>query len=259
MADKLVLDLETKKSFDEVGGQRNAHLLGVSLVGIYSYDRDEYRSFRESEFAEMEEWLRKAGLIIGFNSKRFDFEVLQPYFRWKLNKLPHLDILEEIHNTIGHRLRLDSIATTTLGEGKSGNGLDAIWYYKNNQWDKLARYCLDDVRVTREVYEYGQRHGQLWYEAAGRRVPIKVRWATENTVKDILNEAMKFGSRIRIEYLATDNNKKRAQNEIDVREIKGEKLMGFCHLTGQEMQLEVPRIFTIEILGQSQSFQESLF
>jgi DEAD/DEAH box helicase domain-containing protein len=83
MADKIVLDLETKKSFDEVGGQQNAHLLEISVVGVYSYGRDRYRAFRESEFGELEEWLKKADLVIGFNSKSFDFTVLQPYFRWK--------------------------------------------------------------------------------------------------------------------------------------------------------------------------------
>ena len=32
--DIIVLDLETKKTFDEVGGQENRHLLGVTVVGV---------------------------------------------------------------------------------------------------------------------------------------------------------------------------------------------------------------------------------
>src|SRR3990167_268697 len=128
MGDKLVLDLETKKSFEEVGGDIHKDCLGVSVVGVYSYERDQFRGFREEEFEELGKWLKAADLIIGFNSKSFDFNVLQPYIKFKLAKLPHLDILEEVYHALGHRLKLDSVAHSTLGEGKSGSGLDAIWY-----------------------------------------------------------------------------------------------------------------------------------
>ena len=183
MADKLVLDLETKKSFDEVGGHHNAHLLEISVVGVYSYDRNEYRTFRESEFAELEDWLKKAALVIGFNSKSFDFTVLQPYFSWKLNRVPHLDIMEEIVHVRGHRLKLDSVATTSLGEGKSGSGLDAIWYYRNKEWDKLIKYCLDDVRVTKGVYDFALKNGYLNYKDGSqiKKIPLDTsHWEKED-------------------------------------------------------------------------------
>ena len=96
MSDKLVLDLETKQSFDEVGGFHNTAKLDVSLCGVYSYERDQYRAFKEPEFAELGDWLKSASLIIGFNSKSFDFTVLQKYYKFKLSKLPHLDILKEL-------------------------------------------------------------------------------------------------------------------------------------------------------------------
>src|SRR3989338_10740091 len=127
--DKLVLDLETKKSFEEVGGHHNSANLGVSLVGVYSYDQNKFRAFREEEFKELGEWLKSASLIIGFNSKSFDFTALQPYFRFKLAKLPHLDILEEIKHALGFRLKLDSVAQSTLEIGRSGSGLDALRYF----------------------------------------------------------------------------------------------------------------------------------
>ncbi|PIZ98284.1 MAG: hypothetical protein COX77_05060 [Candidatus Komeilibacteria bacterium CG_4_10_14_0_2_um_filter_37_10] len=258
--DKVVLDLETKKSFDEVGGQQNAHLLEVSVVGAYSYGLNKYRAFRQSEFSELEEWLKKASLIIGFNSKKFDFTVLQPYFRWKLDKLPHLDILEEVQFALGHRLKLDSIATVTLGEGKSGSGLDAIWYYKNQDWDKLIRYCLDDVRVTKELYDYGERHGRLWFENNGQRQPIPIRWGSKEKIIDSLQVAMKYGRQVKIEYLKF-GNEMRALRDIDVKEVHQEKnqILAFCHQSKQDKHFDINRIFAVEVLGQAQSFQASLF
>jgi len=257
MADKLVLDLETKKSFDEVGGQQNAHLLEISVVGVYSYDRDEYKTFRESEFAELEDWLKKASLVIGFNSKSFDFAVLQPYFRWKLSRVPHLDILEEIVHARGHRLKLDSVAVSSLGEGKSGSGLDAIWYYRNKEWDKLIKYCLDDVRITKEVYEYGLHHGHIWFTDKGQKTAIPVRWKQDKTVMDILEEALKFGHKITIDYLGR-GEEERVKKEIDVKEIIGDKLKAFEHKSGLNKEFAIDRIFDIDVLGASDSFQEKL-
>ena len=70
--DIIVLDLETKKTFDEVGGQHNRHLLGVTVVGVYSYNRKEYRAFKEEEFDELLDLLKNTKLVIGFNSISFD-------------------------------------------------------------------------------------------------------------------------------------------------------------------------------------------
>ena len=88
--DKIVLDLETKKSFDDVGGQHNKHLLGVSFVGVYSYNLDKYLGFKEKDFDRLLKLLKNAETIVGFNSKAFDFPVLQPYYdNFDLMKLNH--------------------------------------------------------------------------------------------------------------------------------------------------------------------------
>jgi len=258
MADKLVLDLETKKSFDEVGGQHNRKELGVSLCGVYSYNRNEYKAFREEEFKEMAKWLKEASLIIGFNSKSFDFEVLQPYYKFNLFKLPHLDILEEIYHALGHRLKLESVAQATLGEGKSGSGLDALWYFKNNDWEKLGKYCLDDVRVTREVYEYGMRHGHLWYENFGKRETIPIRWKNGQTIKEILDEAYRNGEQIEIEYLR-HNNGERGLRKIDIKSINANQIQAYCYNTKIMQVFNIDKIFNIITIGKQENWQTKLF
>lgn len=258
MGDKLVLDIETKKSFDEVGGHHNSHLLEASVCVVYSYDRDEFRAFKEEDFKEMGEWLKNASLIIGFNSKHFDFAVLQPYYKFNLSKLPHLDILEEIYLALGHRLKLESVAQSTLGEGKSGSGLDAIWYYKNQDWEKLIKYCTDDVRVTRDVYEYGRRHGNLWYENSGKKTPIKVRWAEPEVLSQKIVNAYKNGDKVEIEHLKTEACE-RGKKTIDIKAIKNNQVQAFCHDDQSIKIFNIDRIFDLKILGRSQSWQTKLF
>ena len=176
MGDTLVLDLETQKSFDDVGGRGNLHLLRVSVVGLYSYQQDRFRTFTEWDTPSMRGLLEDASLIIGFNIKRFDYPVLEPYMKKSLKDLPTLDIMEEVQRALGHRLSLDSLVKATLGEGKTGHGLDAIRYFREGDLEKLNSYCLADVRLTRDLYEYGKRHGKILYEKGGALRDIPVTW-----------------------------------------------------------------------------------
>jgi DEAD/DEAH box helicase domain-containing protein len=176
VADTIVLDLETQKSFDEVGGRTNLHLLRVSVTGIYSYDQDQFKIFTEWETPEVGNLLLKAGLIVGFNIKRFDFPVLEPYLKRSLKQLPVLDILEVVERHLGHRLSLDHIAQATLGESKTGSGLDAIHYFRNGEIEKLKSYCLSDVRLTRDLYDYGKHHSFLRYQRNQAYYSLPVKW-----------------------------------------------------------------------------------
>ena len=163
MLKKIVLDLETQKEFAEVGGRSKHHLLKISVCGIYDYAQDKYQIYEEHELPKLAPLLQSADQIIGFNIKDFDFAVLQPYVNFDLAEVPYYDILEEINKVLGHRISLETVAQGTIGSGKSGNGREAVLYYKNGRMDLLKKYCLDDVKVTRQVYEYALRNQKLLY------------------------------------------------------------------------------------------------
>ncbi len=163
MLKKIVLDLETQKSFDEVGGRGKNHLLKISVCGIYDYSTGQYSIYEEHELPRLATILQSADQIIGFNIKNFDFEVLQPYLNYNVHELPYYDLLEEIEKVIGHRVKLESVAQGTIGSGKSGNGLEALLYYRNGRMTELKKYCLDDVKVTKEVYDYALKNQKLLY------------------------------------------------------------------------------------------------
>lgn len=174
MLKKIVLDLETQKSFEEVGGRGKNHLLKISVCGIYNYATDEYLIYEEHELPRMAPLLQSADQIIGFNIKQFDFEVLQPYLNYNIFEIPYYDILEEIDKVLGHKIKLEAVAQGSIGSGKSGNGLEALLYYKNGKMDLLKKYCLDDVRVTKQVYEYALNNQKLLYRDyfAIKEVPV---------------------------------------------------------------------------------------
>lgn len=179
---RLVLDLETMRSFDDVGGRNHLDKLGVSVVGVYDYADNRYTAFVESEFGQLQNLLIDATLIIGFNHVYFDMPVLQPYLSIDVKKLPCFDIMLDIQEKLGHRVGLDSVASATLGTGKSASGLDAIRYYNEGRWDELKAYCLNDVKVTKEVFDYGIKNKMIRYTSkfGQQQKELKVDWTAYN-------------------------------------------------------------------------------
>lgn len=162
MSDKIVFDIETKNLFSDVGGEENIDKLDVSVVGVYSYDQDKYFCFGEEELDKLGQLLKSAGLLIGFCSKHFDVPVLEKYFKFNLAAIPHFDILEEIQKEFGRRISLGILAEANLGVGKTGDGLEAIELYKRGEIEKLKKYCLQDVKLTKEIFDLIRNQGYLW-------------------------------------------------------------------------------------------------
>ncbi len=156
----IVLDIETQKGFNEVD-RKKLHLLKISVACIYDSKTDSYLSFEEKEIAKLEEILKQADLVIGFNIRDFDYEVLAPYLVSSVKNFPTLDLLVEFEKVRGHRISLQSIAQATLKASKSGSGWDAIQLFRDGKMEELKKYCFDDVKITKDIYEYGIKHGKI--------------------------------------------------------------------------------------------------
>ncbi|MBI2099391.1 ribonuclease H-like domain-containing protein [Candidatus Uhrbacteria bacterium] len=177
MSKEIVLDIETQNTFQEVGKYDHT-LLRISLVGAYFYETDTYESFLEHELPSLWPRLERAERIVGYNSKGFDLPVMNNYYAGDLLRIPQLDIMEEIQKHIGFRVKLDDVAHGTLGMGKSGNGLMAVQYFRQGEMEKLRDYCLQDVKVTKAVYEHGLAKGELKYydNRQGKMVLVPVKF-----------------------------------------------------------------------------------
>ena len=161
--DRIVLDIETSNTFADVGGERNLTALCVSLIGAYSYNRNEYISFTEHTLAEFGPILQKAGLVIGFAIDRFDLPVLAKHYSFNVMSLNRLDLLEEFELATGHRISLNTLAKINLGQEKTGHGLEAVKLYKEGKIDELRSYCLQDVKLTKDLYDLAKKQGYLMY------------------------------------------------------------------------------------------------
>lgn len=171
----MVFDVETRRSAAEVGGWNHADRMGVSVAVVW--DGGDFRAFRQEELPAMFALLRRAGLVVGFNSLRFDYQVLQPFADFALRSLPTLDLLQELKERLHYRVSLDNLGRATLDAPKSADGLQALRWWKEGRLDEIMAYCRADVDITRRLYEYGREHGHLLFtNKDGCKVRVPVKW-----------------------------------------------------------------------------------
>jgi len=170
---KIVFDIETKNIFTDVG-KADASLLDISLVGVYDYETDTYSSYLEEELPKLWPLIEQADILITFNGDHFDIPLLNKYYSGDLSKIRSLDILKEVRKAFGRRIGLGKIAEGTLHKPKGGNGLEAVTWWKNGEIEKIRKYCLEDVKITKEIYEYALKNNSLKYKEDGQIGEFKI-------------------------------------------------------------------------------------
>ncbi|MCX5858588.1 MAG: DUF1998 domain-containing protein, partial [Proteobacteria bacterium] len=170
----LFFDLETQKSAAEVGGWEKADAMRMSIAVVWDSLANAYLRFRESGMEELARALKGADLVVGFNTEGFDYQVLSAYPEFTDVEIKTLDILLELKKTVGMRISLKNLSSSTLGKGKLGDGLQALDWFRAGDFDRLFEYCEKDVELTRELFEFGLKYGYLLLEKGGQLVRVPV-------------------------------------------------------------------------------------
>ncbi len=172
-----VLDIETRRSAQEVGGWGRAYRMGVSCAVLFDSGINDFRVYLEAEIETLVQDLQALDLVIGFNIKGFDYKVLSGLVSFDFTTIPTLDLLVKVHERLGYRLSLDALARCTLGRSKSADGLAALEWWKQGEIHRIIEYCKQDVEVTRDLYLFGQEHGYLVFQnKAKKEVCLPVAW-----------------------------------------------------------------------------------
>lgn len=157
---RVVFDIETQNFFTDTGSNDPASL-SLAVVCIHDSATDSFTSYFEEDLPKLWPVLEKADLLIGFNSDHFDIPILNKYYSGDLQRIKSIDLMKEIKKVLGRRIGLNAVASATLGTEKSANGmLSTVWWRKGEK-QKVVNYCLDDVRLTKELYEYAMKNGRI--------------------------------------------------------------------------------------------------
>lgn len=167
----IVFDLETQNLFQEVGSNDPA-ALDISVATVYDSETDKYTTVTVDEIDKLWPIIEKADALVGYNSNHFDIPLLNKYYPGDLTQIKSIDLLEDIRISLGRRLRLDSIAQATIGAKKSADGLQAVRWWREGNIKDIKKYCEQDVKVTKEVFEYARQHGHVKFKDGHRKREI---------------------------------------------------------------------------------------
>lgn len=188
----IVFDLETQNIFDDVE-RRDPTLLSISVASAYDSGTDTYHTVSIDDLSSLWPIFENADALVGYNSNYFDIPLLNKYYPGDLTKIPSIDLLESIKNSLGRRIRLDSVAEGTLGKKKTANGLQAVAWWKQGEIEKIKKYCQMDVQVTKEVFEYAKKNKSLKFKDGLKTQEIAIDTSGwENTNDSAMTYALPF-------------------------------------------------------------------
>ena len=185
----VVWDVETLRlSYEVQGGWRRIRDFGLA-VAVTIDDRGAQRSWEEPEAGALIEYLEGFPHVVGFNSLRFDCEVMTAYGPVDTLRERSLDLLAAIRSETGRRrgLSLQNIARTMFGQEKTlEDGTEAVRLWRTGRPEDRQRvidYCAQDVALTRRILEFGIEHGYVLApvpdvsnQGAPVGVPVPVSW-----------------------------------------------------------------------------------
>ncbi len=169
----ITFDIETKMNGLQ-SGRLDVNQMEITVVGIHDSATGEYSGYYVEDLPKLWSIMENADMLIGFNSDTFDIPLLNRYYPGDLTKIRSLDLLVEVHKSLGRRIRLQSLAEATLGKGKKGDGLKAMEWWDQGLHEKVKEYCIEDVRITRELYDYALEHGHVKYKDLNTKKEIKI-------------------------------------------------------------------------------------
>ena len=164
----IVFDLETQNIFSEVGSS-DPTALDISVATVYDSETDKYTTVTIDEIDTLWPIIEQADALVGYNSNHFDIPLLNKYYPGDLTQIKSIDLLEDIKESLGRRLRLDSVASATVGAKKSADGLQAVRWWRDGKIDEIKKYCEQDVKVTKKVFDYAREHGHIKFKDGHRK------------------------------------------------------------------------------------------
>jgi DEAD/DEAH box helicase domain-containing protein len=173
----IYLSLTTQKSAEDVGGWQHKHLLGLGVAVTYDTQDKRYRVYTTETVEALLASLRQADLVIGFNLRDFDYQVLQPYATIPLATLPTMALLDEVQQGLGFRVSLSHLVHATLGLNRPDDSLHTLDWFRQGQRDRVAEHCRRNIELLQALVHHGITTGSLFYcDHSGERRALPVHW-----------------------------------------------------------------------------------
>lgn len=194
-----VMDVEVQRGPEDVGGW-NTSQMGVAVAVMYDLGRGTYHLYDHHQLADLRADILACRRVITWNGWRFDLPVIFGIDRddWLVSPLldapnaagvPLRQRSKDLLTAVYMQLQLDPYPPAgtdmrpykgwKLGDvskavlnpelSKMGSGDKAVELYQLGRWGELFTYCLRDVQLNAQLWNFAVRYGYL-FNAAGRFV-----------------------------------------------------------------------------------------
>src|SRR5580693_6498873 len=94
----------------------------LTVVCAHDSETGQFSSYLKEELPKLWPLLERADVLVGYNSDHFDIPILNKYYSGDLSKIKSVDLLKEVKEVLGRRLKMDNLAEATLGRKKTADG-----------------------------------------------------------------------------------------------------------------------------------------
>lgn len=183
--DTVVIDLEIQDSIVNASDWEHTERMKIACCVLYSYLENRYHVFGPNDIEHLRNLLLAADCVVGYNIIKFDLPIIFniPSSEY-VNSVKTYDILSEIWKNQGlnpkefsdaHRgYSLDKVSRYTLGRGKSGGGAAAPFLFKQGNIYAVIDYCIHDVKLTKELFDYIIANKHIVADRYGRIVKMEI-------------------------------------------------------------------------------------
>tara|TARA_R100000008_G_scaffold84936_1_gene73595 strand:+ start:1068 stop:1670 length:603 start_codon:yes stop_codon:yes gene_type:complete len=178
----LALDIETGNYSHDIGGFRNTYLFEPTVVATWDGDNGTIycnksvdnlptnvilKKLHPKTLGEdLRTHIEKGDVILGHNLTLFDLPIL----RDSLDCMEAGEVLSKskenifdtsivLRSVIGHAIPLSDTVKHTLGKGKLMESTQAPLQWRLGQYEKVAKYCLEDARLVYDLWAHGKSEG----------------------------------------------------------------------------------------------------
>lgn len=185
----LFLDIETQNDWTN-GDSFKISDMKISYTGVIDGETGEEMDFWEDDTEKLFEVMKETDYVVHYNGFTFDMPVIANYVGEEVLALPQIDLMHAAYRTIGFRPKLDDLASATLGYGKIGKGSDAVKYWAAGDLESLRKYCIQDVKVTMDLYDFGVENGYIkYFDKQGFVKQVDIDWDLGKREPEVVEEA----------------------------------------------------------------------
>lgn len=154
-----------REGFEYCAGWHDHANMGVSVIGAYDYGEDRYRVFCKDNMEAFFQAVDDADVLVSFNGLAFDNQVIRAC--WSQTDFKPdgkcYDLLVELWAAAGLGPKfeypshagfgLDAVCLANFGTRKTGHGAAAPLYWQQKMIGNVIDYCLNDVRLTKQLFD----------------------------------------------------------------------------------------------------------